>query len=435
MRRHAIALFVLTALAAVAFVPGLGADGTVGVTYRVQSDGTDAVRVTATFTAPNTTLRIRLPNDARAVAASNFESANGQFDYRLEGPSTATLSYTVPVGDARSGYAGRNVAATSTWALFRRHRVEPDVVATGKDSSVEEQYADDWQGVAGADVVYWGAHERYERRAGGQRITLVVPAAADVSPQRILDSLEATATSLRVGARDDRVTVFVAPDPVRRGGLTSGWEVNRTQDIWVHESSSLSTANDVWVHEYVHTRQDWVASDQVSWFREASAEYYGALFAYRQGRISFEAFQTYLRGVDATANATVDAPGTWQTRDVPYEKGALVAAALDARIRTASDGERSLQWVLARMNAHEGTVTDDDFRRFVERAAGKPLDGWLDRHVNGTAVPSLPSQPSVYASAPTNQSSGSVLENQSSAPKLESQPFAPEPGTQSAVPG
>ena len=434
MRQHAIALFVVTALVAVAFAPGLGADGDAGVTYRVHSEGADTVRVTATFHAPNTTLRVRLPNGADSVVADGFVRADGQFDYRLEGPASATLSYTVSVRDERSEYGGRNTAATDTWALFRRHRVEPEVVASGKEWSVTERYADDWRGIAGADVAYWGPHERYERRAGGQQITLVVPAAADVPPDRVLDALAATATSLRVGARNDRVTVFVAPDPVRRGGLTSGWEADGAQDIWVHEASSLSNPNDVWVHEYVHTRQDYVASDRVAWFREASAEYYGALFAYRQGRVSFGAFKAYLRSVGPTANATVDAPDTWRTRDVPYEKGAMVAAALDARIRTASDGERSLQWVIARMNTHDGPVTDDDFRRFVERAAGRPLDDWFDRYVNGSALPTLPQEQAVYASSPGTPSNASGPGNVSSVLDTGNLSEPSDSGNQSATP-
>jgi hypothetical protein len=404
VRRHAIALFVVTSLAAVAFVPGLGADGEAGVTYHVQSAGVDSVRVTASFYVPNTTVEVRLPSGASDVDAPAFTQVDGESEYRLEGSTRATLTYTVSVRDQQSEYDTRNTAATDSWALFRRHRVEPDVVATGEEWTVTERYADDWRGVAGADVAYWGAYERYEQEAGGQQITLVVPAAANVSRKRVLDALTATATSLRVGARDDQVTVFVAPDPVRRGGLTSGWEVDGTQDIWVHESSSLSTPNDVWVHEYVHTRQDYVASDRVAWFREASAEYYGALFAYRQGRISIGAFKTYLRSVGKTDNATVDAPDSWQTREVPYQKGAMVAAALDARIRLASDGERSLQWVVARMNANNGVVTDDDFRRFVEEAAGRSMDDWLDRYVNGTALPTLPQAPVAYASTIDNQS-------------------------------
>ncbi|WP_232688238.1 hypothetical protein [Halobacterium zhouii] len=413
MRWHGIALFVVVALAAVAIVPGLSTDGDLGVTYQVRGEEGDTVRVTATFHVPNATVRVRLPSNATVLSARNLEDADGKFDYRLDGPSIATLVYTVSVHDPRSSYAGQNVAVTDSWAMFRRHRVEPEYATTSEDWSVTERYADGWSGVAGADIAYWGPHERYDRRVAGQRITLVVPEAVEVSPDRILDALEASATGLRVGARDDHVTVFVAPDPIRRGGLTSGWETEHAQDLWVHGMSSLSTANDVWVHEYVHTRQNWTATNRMAWFREASAEYYGALFAYRQGRVSFDSFQTYLRNVGPTGNATIDAPATWRTTDVPYEKGAMVAAALDARIRLASDGERSLQWVIARMNDHEGAVTVADFRRLVEEAAGRSFDDWFERYVNGTALPTMPTKPVAYASIPTNESLGPAPGNAS----------------------
>jgi hypothetical protein len=72
-----------------------------------------------------------------------------------------------------------------------------------------------------------------------------------------------------------------------------------------------------------------------------------------------------------------------------------VLAALDRRIREATNGSRTLQDLVRRMNAHEGDVTDADFREMAAATAGTPQDDWFDANVGGSALPPRP-DPDAY---------------------------------------
>jgi predicted metalloprotease with PDZ domain len=161
----------------------------------------------------------------------------------------------------------------------------------------------------------------------------------------------------------------------------------------VSASEPLDSPNSVWFHEYVHTRQAFEVTGEMRWFREASAEYYAARLAFEQDRIDRAAMETHLDGPGR--RATLADPTTWRDERVPYTKGARVLALLDRTIRTSTDGERSLETVFRRLNAHEGPVSYADFERIVADVAGHSMDRWLDRYVRGpTPVASF------YASEP-----------------------------------
>ncbi len=131
-------------------------------------------------------------------------------------------------------------------------------------------------------------------------------------------------------------------------------------------------------HEMLHA---WVNSldrsmDQVdgfasSWFGEGLAVHYQRLLPYRAGLISAEQF---LQDLNSTAgryytNIMMHVPndqigaGFWKDtriRVLPYDRGSLYFAKVDAQIRAASDGKRSL---------------DDIVRAMLqEREAGRPMD-------------------------------------------------------------
>ncbi|KHK90459.1 peptidase M61 [Novosphingobium malaysiense] len=109
----------------------------------------------------------------------------------------------------------------------------------------------------------------------------------------------------------------------------------------------------------------------LSWFGEGLAVHYQRLLPYRAGLISRQAF---LDDLNATAaryytNALISTPndriakGFWKDtriRVLPYDRGSLYFAKVDADIRKASEGRRSLDDVVRRMLA--------------ERRAGKPMN-------------------------------------------------------------
>jgi hypothetical protein len=69
---------------------------------------------------------------------------------------------------------------------------------------------------------------------------------------------------------------------------------------------------------------------------------------------------------------------------------------LDARIRNATDGRRSIETVLARMNERGETVTPVDFKRIVADVAGESMDETIDRLVTEPIDPEPPTDPFLY---------------------------------------
>jgi hypothetical protein len=209
---------------------------------------------------------------------------------------------------------------------------------------------------------------------------------------------------LRVGARTDVVNAFVGPRPLRDGGVATR-PTGDVQDFWASARRPVAAPANLWVHEYVHTRQNFTLGDRMAWFREASASYYASLLAVRQGvdgREGFEAFVERLHG-DAAASATLADRSSWPTARTPYEKGQRVLAALDVRIRNATERNRTLQDVFRRLNAHDGSVEYEDFRAVVANVSGQSPDDWLDSHVAGPAGVDPPERPGAW-SAPNRSS-------------------------------
>jgi predicted metalloprotease with PDZ domain len=127
-------------------------------------------------------------------------------------------------------------------------------------------------------------------------------------------------------------------------------------------------------HEMTHT---WTSNHLGNWYNEGTAVHYQALFAWRAHLISTADFLTDLNltasryYTDALRNTPEDQvqPHFWEDtriRVLPYDRGAMYFAVLDAQIRKESGGKRSV---------------DDLVREMVDRGrAGEPvtLGVWLD---------------------------------------------------------
>ncbi|HUD30032.1 MAG TPA: peptidase M61, partial [Novosphingobium sp.] len=128
------------------------------------------------------------------------------------------------------------------------------------------------------------------------------------------------------------------------------------------------------VHAWINSLNDSMDAPGglgMSWFGEGLAVHYKRLLPWRAGLISKHAF---LEDLNSTAgryytNALIDTPndriaeGFWKdtrVRVLPYDRGSLYFASVDARIRAASQGKRSLDDVVRTMLA--------------ERRAGRPMD-------------------------------------------------------------
>jgi len=73
---------------------------------------------------------------------------------------------------------------------------------------------------------------------------------------------------------------------------------------------------------------------------------------------------------------------SYQSRSGDYTYGASVLAALDAKLREETNGERSLEDVLSQLNQQE-QVTHASFRDTVVDVGGQQMGPWVDRYVAG----------------------------------------------------
>lgn len=313
-------------------------------------------------------LTVRLPPAATVTDKSGFSHA-GNGTYEWTGARTAvSLTYRMPAnrshddGDLRAASGEYAYVDAGEWAIVEQPR--PDHHWTWDDQPVglERSVRVAGEGAAGQRMVYFGPYREYTREAHGQQFRLIVPEATALSVDRraLLDSLAAASDTLRVGDRDDEVFVVAAP--------TEGveWQLRGLQrgpaDFWVQADEPLATPENVWLHEYVHTRQGYRLAPDLEWTREGTAVYYAALLSLEQGLVSGDAIRARL---DSCADgefgaSTLSSPDTWEP-GADYCLGALVASDLDRRLRLASDGERSLQTVLRRLNAREQPAAAETF--------------------------------------------------------------------------
>jgi predicted metalloprotease with PDZ domain len=152
-------------------------------------------------------------------------------------------------------------------------------------------------------------------------------------------------------------------------------------------------------HE-VHTRSLWIA--------EGITDYYGELLVHRAGLSSREEYLDNLsnhvetvqnaagRLVQSAEMASFDAwikyyrpdENSVNTSISYYEKGLVLGFVLDARIRKATNGARSLDDVMrAAYQKYSGArgFTPDDFQAVAEQVAGTSLKSFWDTAVEGTA--------------------------------------------------
>lgn len=181
-------------------------------------------------------------------------------------------------------------------------------------------------------------------------------------------------------AGNSTYTVYLRRNPINPGG---GVEVQNSFVGTFGQRTKVSDFKLTLAHEMVHTFVGALDAKNVkdeladSWFAEGLAVYYQRLLPWRAGQISRAA---YLRDLNTTAaryytdklNTTPNdriADRFWpdtRVRVLPYDRGALYFAQLNAEISKASGGKRSL---------------DDLVLAFLRRRAnGKPLtqDAWTD---------------------------------------------------------
>jgi len=129
------------------------------------------------------------------------------------------------------------------------------------------------------------------------------------------------------------------------------------------------------------------------WFVEGVTTYYEALSVYRAGEHKRQTFYSLITSFIQDGNVTESleqmSVDSWKgLNPILYTKGALVALALDLKIRWATNNARSLDDVMRQMHDQLATnskqFTAESLRRFISKVAGENLDEFFARYVTGS---------------------------------------------------
>ena len=339
-------------------------------------------------------LCINLPRDATAVNATGFVSSGGYCTRHWDGETeTPSVSFTLPVETLSDSAPGPQIE-TEDWAFVEAYAAGKFRLAgedwtfftdrtTGEDN-IERRT--EFAGGAGAGTrsgAFVGPTETVTWSGDGERFRVVTPRAGDVPLDRYRSVLVSASADLRVGNRHN-VTVFAFPEGVHAGSAIGG-------GILVPHHEKFRYAMTTWLHEYVHTRQRglYPERDRMQWFVEASASYYDLRLAVEQGEMDYETFREEVT-TDRFPDSVLTNRSTWKHGGVQYALGAHELAALDARIRAATNGTRTLEDVFYLMNRQSGRVSYTEFMDAVETVAGRSLDDWIDRYIATSETPTLP---------------------------------------------
>lgn len=379
--------------------PATAATGTIELENTLsQSSSEGQIDVETRLSIPDSTreLEIVLPEGTDVYESNGFERVEGR-TYEWTG-STAdpTLRYeyegTVR-GEGRNDRTGVLFVAADEWALVRTPNVGLSWETTDRDSELVRENTVDGAGVASTHMAYLGPYTDYTGSAAGQEFRLIVPDAADLreDPEDVLATLEATARRLTIGERDTDVFVVAAPTAEHTWG-PAGLQRGSGGDMWVRDAERLGTARDTWIHEYVHTRQRYEPTAGTRWTTEGMADYYAGLLPYETGKTDYETFAAQLEeGTDSEYDAVrLTDPGTWDGTGANYDRGTLVFAYLDRRLR--AETATTLDAVLAGVNEPGSPLTHQQFLDTIETAGGDEIRADAERYTETTAAPPIPTR-------------------------------------------
>ncbi|MFB6193589.1 MAG: hypothetical protein ABEI75_00865 [Halobaculum sp.] len=356
----------------------------VSYTYRQLPSERGVVAVTMRIPPTDGVDRIELGVGEGSTVVETDGLVRAESGYVWNGTRPARVVYRLRITET---YVGN---ARESWTLVQH---QPLLVRADTGTDVNETITVADRGYVGNRTVLLGAHEVYRRQVTGETITLVVPGEVSLryGPNRTVAALAAVSRSLDVGARGE-VHAFVTPK-IRTEATqleVDGFALGR-ETVLLDANVELAA----WIHEYVHTRQSFAPTESLRWLTEGSARYYEWLLAVETGYADWGE----LRGVFSTAandDSVLAKPDTWRPES-NYAKGARVLAAIDREIRNQTDGERTLEDVIRRLNDRDGPQTVEAFVRAVREVGGPAAARTAERYVTTGRVPDVPSRDEEFA--------------------------------------
>jgi hypothetical protein len=195
-------------------------------------------------------------------------------------------------------------------------------------------------GYLGSTFGYLGAYESFSTKAGCQNISLIQPAAANLSasPENVLSVLNDSAYRFPLGTPYRHIRVFIYPSDLGDvdGFVQPSGSDGSGPDIIVQENASLGGPREfTYRHEYIHTRLGQLENDSMAWYDEATAEYYSYRLALANGTISPRQYDAIL-----AHNYKLNYTGTLANNgdsDMVYARGPVLLSKLDQQVRANSN--------------------------------------------------------------------------------------------------
>ncbi|MFB6113839.1 MAG: hypothetical protein ABEJ58_07020, partial [Halodesulfurarchaeum sp.] len=379
------------------------------MTLALTPDRAGTIDVTLSFDIPETVvdLTTSIPEDATVTATTGF-SRDGSGNYTWDGETPSpSLTVSLPANETgayhyerirnrqknldrgETSTQGLVFADTGPWAIVDIPNLYTAWTYRGRPQpTLRREVRVAGSGHAGTAIAYLGPNEAYSKTVGEQRITLVVPEAAELKPSRneLFESLRAAADRLRVAGTPDRSVLIAAPTDVDWGP----YGLAERPDAWVRADRPLDSPNNVWLHEYVHLRQNFTTATSARWVLEATGEYYATYLTLVQGRIGFQTFQDHLEEGERSrfASSILTQPDTW-VRLADYKKGGLVYGTLDRRIRLATGSRHTAAALFRAMNHRGEPVTNRFLRETVTSLAGAETARYFTSATTTTGTPTM----------------------------------------------
>ncbi|WP_237056210.1 hypothetical protein [Microbulbifer sediminum] len=308
---------------------------------------------------------------------------------------SASLRYQFKINEQK-GSGSFDSRITDKWAILRSDKLIPPIAATMESglrskAALEFSLPDGWSSALPYEEIEDDHYRikdpgrRFKRPKGwmivgrigsrqdiidGVDTTVAAPLGQNVRRQDTLAFLNWNLPELKkvFPGFPEHLLIVSADDPMWRGGLSG------TRSLFMHSDRPLISGNRTssMIHELVHVATGIRGDHQSDWIVEGLAEFYSLEILRRTGGISERRYQG---AVDELEEWGKEAP----TLLVKRSSGPVTARAvgimrqLDREIRTATDGEASIDDVARALAEDRGKVTLARFRRLAEEAAGRPV--------------------------------------------------------------
>ena len=221
------------------------------------------------------------------------------------------------------------------------------------------------------------------------------PIVLGTGAQRLYNSMAAF-----FGDSGSQYRIFARSNPYTGGGGTA---LTRSF-MFGYGNNGVTNANgtDMLIaHEMAHTWPK-MAGDhpQTAWYSEGAAEYYSTLLSLRAGTVDHARFlslinlkaEAYYASPFLSLNNTEVGAKFWtdgRAQRVPYERGFLYLARLDAQLKAASGGARKVDNLVLEVLAAQRAGSDvgvPEWRALVVKTLGEPAGREFDDMVAGKLI-------------------------------------------------